>query len=180
MIEKVEEGLADSLKKCLEEKVPSANRLHEAGEWIEKRRIRMKKLLILAGLGVHSKVVETAKKMGIYTVVTDYLEDSPAKRLADERLMYDIFDVDGLIAWGKAHHIDGVLDFCCDPAQKPAQQIAEALHLPVFGSSDQVNVLTNKKQFKQFCSENGVDVIPSWNPKVFFGGGGTFRAVQSL
>lgn len=83
------EGLADSLKKYLEEKVLSANRLHEAGEWIEKRRIRMKKLLILAGLGVHSKVVETAKKMGIYTVVTDYLEDSPEKRLADERLMYD-------------------------------------------------------------------------------------------
>ena len=38
-----------------------------------------KKLLILAGTDLHCKVVRAAKEMGIYTVVTDYITDSPAK-----------------------------------------------------------------------------------------------------
>ena len=58
-----------------------------------------KKLLILAGAGPHTKVVESAKEMGIYTIVADYLpasEYSPAKLVADESLMNNIFDVDEL------------------------------------------------------------------------------------
>ena len=44
-----------------------------------------KKLLVLAGAGIHSKVVRAAKEMGIYTIVTDYLDpkESPAKAIAD-------------------------------------------------------------------------------------------------
>lgn len=137
------------------------------GDFFHKGDEQVKKLLILAGVDIHNKVVETAKQMGIYTIVTDYLADSPAKRLADESLMYDIFDVDGLIAWGKSHQIDGVLDFCCDPAQKPTQQIAEALGLPVFGTAEQMHILTNKNAFKQFCTGNDVDVIPSWKKMDF-------------
>ena len=42
-----------------------------------------KKLLILGGAAVHCKVVEAARAMGVYTIVTDYLENSPAKLIAD-------------------------------------------------------------------------------------------------
>lgn len=118
-----------------------------------------KKLLVLAGAGVHCKVVETAKEMGIYTIVSDYLKDSPAKLIADERLMYNIFDIDELVEYGKQHKIDGVIGFCIDPTQKPAQQIAERLGLPMFGTKEQVYVLTDKAAFKAFCVDSGVDVI---------------------
>ena len=64
-----------------------------------------KKLLILAGAGVHNKVVRAAKEMGIYTIVTDYLEDSPAKKLADESWMYSITDVDAIVERCKKEHI---------------------------------------------------------------------------
>ena len=47
--------------------------------------LKGKKLLIIAGAGVHNKVVKAAKEMGIYTIVTDYLPDSPAKSV--ERLI---------------------------------------------------------------------------------------------
>ncbi len=123
----------------------------------------MKKLLLLAGAGPHCKVVEAAKEMGIYTIVADYLPDSPAKAIADERLMNDIFDIDGLVEYGKARHIDGVLGFCIDPTQKPAQQIAERLGLPVLGNADQVLALTNKTVFKKLCVDNGVDIIPTYS-----------------
>ena len=91
---------------------------------------KQKKLLILAGAGIHSKVVEAAREMNIYTIVADYLENSPAKQIADEALLCDIFDIDTLVEFGKKNAIDGVICFCCDPAQRPAQQVAEALGLP--------------------------------------------------
>lgn len=37
-----------------------------------------KKLLVLGGAFQHSKVVDEAKKLGIYTIVTDNLEPSDA------------------------------------------------------------------------------------------------------
>lgn len=53
-----------------------------------------KKLLVLAGAGPHTKVVEAAKEMGIYTIVADYLPASvysPAKLIADESIMNGCF-----------------------------------------------------------------------------------------
>lgn len=123
----------------------------------------MKKLLILAGADIHNKVVEAAKELGIYTIVTDYLENSPAKSIADESLMYDIYDVDGIVNWANEQHIDGVIGFCCDPTQRPAQEIAQKLGLPYFGTYQQTLALTSKKHFKNLCKENGVDTIPEYD-----------------
>lgn len=123
----------------------------------------MKKLLILAGANIHNKVVEAAKELGIYTIVTDYLEESPAKLIADESLMYNIYDVDSLVDWGRERHIDGVIGFCCDPTQRPAQEIAQKLGLPCFGTYQQTLALTSKKLFKRLCKENGVDTIPEYD-----------------
>ncbi len=121
-----------------------------------------KKLLVLAGVGPHSKVVETANKMGIYTIVTDYLDESPAKKIANKALQYNISDVEELVMYCKANEVSGVIDFCVDPAQKPAQEIAERCGLPTFGTSKQVFALTNKKAFKKLCVDTGVDIIPEY------------------
>lgn len=121
-----------------------------------------KKLLILAGAGPHTKVVESAKEMGIYTIVADYLpasKYSPAKLVADESLMNNIFDVEELTGYGRENNIDGVLGFCIDPTQRPCQKIAHNLRLPVFGTWDQVIALTDKRVFKKLCRDTGVDTI---------------------
>ncbi len=119
--------------------------------WGDSSMLKGKKLLILAGAGPHSKVVETAKEMGVYTIVADNLPNSPAKMIADEALMHNIFDIDALVEYGKANHIDGVIGFCIDPTQKPAQQIAERLGLHSFGNKEQTYALTNKHAFKKLC-----------------------------
>ena len=123
-----------------------------------------KKLLLLAGAAVHSKVVKAAQELGIYVIVADYLDpkDSPAKQIADEYLMNNIFDVDELTQYIKENHVDGVLDFCIDPAQRPAQQIGEKAGIPTFGTWEQVMALTDKTIFKKLCSETGVDTIHSY------------------
>lgn len=123
-----------------------------------------KKLLILAGAGPHCKVVDAAKEMGVYTIVTDYLKDSdsPAKIIADESWMLNIMDVDAIVEKCKSESIDAVLNFCIDPAQKPYQQICERLGLPCIGNSEQFHIFTDKLTFKRKCIECGVDVIPEY------------------
>lgn len=125
----------------------------------------MEKLLILAGAGVHCKVVQAAKELGVYTIVTDNLDvkDAPAKQIADEVLNYDIYDIDNIVKYCKENKVDGVLGFCIDPTQRPAQKISEALGLPAFGTKEQVFALTDKNAFKKLCMENGVDIIPEYS-----------------
>ena len=121
-----------------------------------------KKLLILAGAGVHNKVVKAAKEMGIYTIVTDYLTDSPAKKIADESWMYSITDVEQIVERCKKEKVDGVLSFCIDPAQKPYQQICEKLNLPCYATKEQFEIMTDKRNFKDFCLKHDVDVIQEY------------------
>lgn len=123
-----------------------------------------KKLLILGGASVHVKVVEAAREMGVRTVVADYLpiEGSPGKQIADEHLEVNIFDTDRLVDYCRANGVDGVLGFCIDPTQRPAQEIAERIGAPAFGTREQVWALTDKNLFKQMCLESGVDVIQSF------------------
>lgn len=127
-----------------------------------EKELTGKKLLILAGSAVHCKVVSAAKEMGIYTIVTDYLDDSPAKKLADESWMIDIMDIDAIVERCKLEQIDGVLNFCIDPAQIPYQKICEELNIPCYGNKEQFYTLTNKNAFKEFCEKCAIDVIPSY------------------
>ena len=126
--------------------------------------IKGKKLLVLAGASVHNKVVRAAKEMGLYVIVTDYLEPhlSPAKQLADEAWMYSITDVDSIVEKCRQEKVDAVLSFCIDPAQKPYQQICEQLGVPCYATKEQFDIFTDKRLFKEFCVRNNVDVIPDY------------------
>ena len=131
-----------------------------------------KKLLVLAGASVHNKVVRTAKEMGLYVIVSDYLEPnlSPAKQLADESWMYSITDVDAIVERCKEEHVDAVLSFCIDPAQKPYQQICEKLNIPCYATKEQFEVFTDKRLFKDFCINHNVDVIPDYSEEDILNG----------
>lgn len=126
-----------------------------------------KKILILAGADVHIKVVKAAKALGVYTIVTDYLnpEDAPAKQIADEYWMLDIKDIEGIVEKCRQEHVDGVIAFCIDPAQIPYQRICEKLGVPCYGTAEQFKILTEKRLFKNYCKEHGVDVIPEYSLK---------------
>lgn len=65
--------------------------------------------MILGGTAQQIKLVEAAKKMGVYTIVTDYLVDSPAKKVADEAWMHNIKDVDQIVERCKQEQVNGVI-----------------------------------------------------------------------
>jgi hypothetical protein len=129
------------------------------------KSLKDKKLLILAGADVHVKLVHAAKALGVYTIVTDYLEpeESPAKLVADEFWMLNITEVDAIVEKCREQHVDGVLAYCIDPAQIPYQKICERLGLPCYGTKQQFEIMTDKRLFKDFCMQNGVDVVPEYS-----------------
>lgn len=124
-----------------------------------------KKILILAGASLHIKIVKAAKELGVYTIVTDNLkpEDSPAKLIADEYWMNNIFDIDNIVQKCKEEKVDGVIAFCIDPTQIPYQRICEKLNVPCYGSKEQFRIFTNKQLFKEFCKKYNVNVIPEYS-----------------
>ena len=135
------------------------------------KKLSGKKLLVLGGAFQHCKLVEAAHELGVEVIVTDYLpvEQAPAKQIADKYYMYNITDIDEIVGMCIKENVDGVLSTSLDACQKPYQQICERLGLPCFGNKEQFKILTNKKVFKEYCLNNGVDVIPEYSVFDFIG-----------
>lgn len=125
-------------------------------------KYKNKKLLILGGAYLHNKVVEAAKEMGIYTIVTDNLPDSPAKKIADKSYDINVSDVDKIVEMCLVEGVDAVITVCLDFCQIYYQQICEKLGLPCYGTKEQFQIFTNKELFKKICIENGIDIIPTY------------------
>ena len=133
-----------------------------------------KKLLILGGAPIHCKLVKAANKMGVHTIVADYLENSPAKKIASESIMLSITDIDELENFCREQKVDGVLNMCIDPAQRPYNELCERLGLPCYGTHEQFFIMTDKHAFKDFCIKNGVDVIPEYTEEDILNGTAEF------
>ena len=122
-----------------------------------------KVLLILGAISAMNEIVQNARKKGYYVIVTDNLIDSPAKKYADESWMLSIDDVDGLVAKAKERGVDGVMNYCIDPGQKPYQQICEKMGLPCVASFEQFDIMTNKDKFAEYCGKYGVGTIHEYD-----------------
>ena len=118
--------------------------------------------MVLGGTAQQIKLVEAAKQMGVYTIVVDYLNDSPAKKVADEAYLYDVKDVDGIVELCRRKKVDGVICGYIDPCQRPYQEICEKLGLPCYGTARQFFQMTDKQAFKKMCLQNCVNVIPEY------------------
>ncbi len=125
--------------------------------------LKNKRLLILGAAALHNKVVQAAKELGVYTIVTDHIPNSPAKKLADKSYDINVSDVDAVVAMCREERVEAVLSVCLDFCQIYYQQICERLQLPCWGSREQFAILTQKERFKQACQACGVDIIPTYS-----------------
>jgi len=121
----------------------------------------MKKILILGANPETIPLIETAKSMGLYTIVTDPDPNAPAKKVADRGININGMDVKGLVEFCKQEKVDSVLVGVADRLIEPYQKVCEALNLPCYGNEYQCEVLTNKGKFNNLCKEYGVSTIPS-------------------
>ena len=122
-----------------------------------------KRLLVLAGAGVHVKLIKTAQEMGIYTIVSDNVPNSYAKKISDKAYDINIFDIDSLAELCTQEHIDGIVSCYIDPCQRPYNELCERMGYYCYGTQKQFFLLTDKHAFKKMCMDNGVDVIPEYS-----------------
>lgn len=123
---------------------------------------KQKKLLILGGITHMIDVVQTAKRMGLYTIVTDNNEESPAKKIADKAYHTSTADIDALEQLARDEQIDGVLTAFDDINTWHAQVLTERLGLPFYATREHLEITSNKQRFKAFCRSFHVPVIEEY------------------
>lgn len=120
----------------------------------------MKKILLLGGSAQQIVAIETAKRLGYYTVLCDYLTDNPGQYKADKFYLVSTTDKNAVLDVAQQEHIDGVLAYASDPAAPTAAYVAEKLNLPTSPYSS-VAILCNKDKFRCFLKENGFNAAQS-------------------
>ena len=113
----------------------------------------MKKILLLGGSAQQIIAITTAKKMGYYTVLCDFLEDNPGQFEADKFYLVSTTDKEAILNVAKEEKIDGILAYASDPAAPTAAYVAEKLNLPT-SPYKSVEILCNKDKFRKFLKDN--------------------------
>ena len=90
----------------------------------------MKTILLLGGSAQQIVAIETAKRLGYFTVLCDYLSDNPGQYVADKFYLVSTTDKDAVLEVAKNENVDGVLAYASDPAAPTAAYVAEKLGLP--------------------------------------------------
>lgn len=124
-------------------------------------------LLIIAGSIHEYDLVRRAKELGVYTIVTDYYdtESSPAKKIADEYWDISWEDLDTLEAKCREKHIDGITAGYSESTVDRCIKLCERLGLPCYCTQEQLDILKDKKLFKDACRKYGVPVVHEYESK---------------
>ena len=69
----------------------------------------MKKILLLGGSAQQVIAIETAKKLGYYTVLCDFLSDNPGQYSADKFYLISTTDKEAVLNIAKEEAVDGIL-----------------------------------------------------------------------
>lgn len=123
------------------------------------------KVLFLGATGYIADLVVRAKKRGLYTIVTDYFDNAPAKKVADKFYDVSTVDLDALEEIACKEQIDGVVTGFSDVNLDMAEQLCSKLNLPFYATHAQVQKTTNKLKFKELCSECGIPVAKQYHIK---------------
>jgi biotin carboxylase len=126
--------------------------------------LKGKKLLILGGPALACDIVNTAKGLGVYTIVTDWYDEqrSPAKKDADQAFNVSTADVDAIVSLIKKEKIDGVITGFTDSTLPYYNLICEKAGLPCYLTQEQISVTANKICFKNLCKEFDIPVVEEY------------------
>lgn len=114
----------------------------------------MKKILLLGGSSQQVVAIETAKQLGLNTVLCDYLLDNPGQYHADKFYQVSTTDKDAILKVAQDEQVDFIIAYASDPAAPTAAYVAEKLGLPT-NPYKAVETLCNKDMFRRFLAEHG-------------------------
>lgn len=121
--------------------------------------LQMKMLFLGGSIGI-CEMILYAKSLGIYTIVTDWidLKHSKAKETADEFWMISLADLNQLERKCREVKIDAVTTASSDFAVEVLIELCARLKLPCYITKESFYYEKNKAAFKKVCKEVGVQV----------------------
>lgn len=128
-----------------------------------------KKILILGAYRTEIEIINQARDMGLYTIVTDNHVDwqlAPAKYVADEAWDISWSDIDALEHKCRQVGIDACMAGFSEKRIICAQKLSTRLGKYFYTDDVDLDLVCNKKMFKDACIRNGIQ-----SAKVFSYGG---------
>lgn len=133
-----------------------------------------KKILLLGGSYGQIPAIKEANKMGLYTILCDYLPDNPGREFVDIYYNVSTTDKENVLKIARNHQIDAVFAYASDPAALTQAYVSRVLNLP--GNSEKsILLLTDKSEFRSFQKKNNFNV-----PAFQSISAGQFQKLESL
>lgn len=117
----------------------------------------MKKILIIGAGTEQISVIQKAKELGHFVIVTDFNPKAPGIKYADKFYLASTTDGPENVKVGKQENIDAVLTVCSETAVPTVAYVAEHLGLPGYSSKTAV-IGTNKEEMRKALLSHGVNV----------------------
>lgn len=109
---------------------------------------------MLGGSTQQIPALEYAKKIGLFTILCDFLPDNPGQHFADRYYCASTTDKEEILHIAEIEKVDGIVSYASDPGAPTAAYVAEKLGLPT-NSYKSVETLSLKYKFRTFLKENG-------------------------
>lgn len=111
----------------------------------------MRKKLLVVGAGLaQADAIRKAKQLGYYVLASDGSSEAVGLKLADERRIIDVKDVNGNLVWAQEAGIDGIISYATDIALPTVLAIRERLNLPGLGRIPMEVSLDKSQQRERF------------------------------
>lgn len=112
--------------------------------------------IVLGGTSPHILLVDKLHERGFYVILIDYLDNPPAKRVADEHIQESTLDKEKVLEVAKARNAQLVISACIDQTNSICCYVAEKLGLPHPYSYETSLFVTDKGLMKRIMVDNGI------------------------
>lgn len=124
----------------------------------------MNKLLLLGTSLASVEIVQTAKEMGCYTIVTDNLDPdrSVAKKVADEYWMISTNELDLLEKKCREEKVNAIFAGISEYNLDRVKELTSRLGLPCYIEDAAWKYARDKGAFKNKCKEIGIPIVDEY------------------
>lgn len=115
-----------------------------------------KKVIVLGGNIPHCTLIKELKDRGYYTILVDYLDNPPAKSIADIHIQESTLDQEKVLEIAQKYHPQYIVDACIDRPIPVVGYVSEKLGLFCpFGYKESL-IGTNKNLMKQMMIDHQI------------------------
>ncbi len=128
----------------------------EADSAMNKNEMKKSVAVVLGGTSPHIELIRQLQGRGYYVILADYLDNPPAKAVADLHEQVSTMDNQAVLEVAGKYHADLVISACVDQANITACYVAEKLGLTKPYSYQTASEITNKGFMKKVMFENHI------------------------